>query len=61
MNNISPPKNKFNVLLDCANGATSEIVGRILKYTFINLIPINNEPSSKNINENCGATNTKSW
>ena len=59
MNNINPLKNKFNVLVDCANGATSEIVGRILKNTFINLIPINNEPSGKNINENCGATNTK--
>ncbi len=59
MDNISYPKKKFNVLVDCANGATSKIISRILKDSFINIIPIHDEPSGKNINENCGATNTK--
>ena len=52
-------KKEFNILVDCANGSTSQIISRILKDSFVNIIPIHNEPSGTNINENCGATNTR--
>ena len=55
---IKAPKRKFNILVDCANGATSKIINEVLKDSFINIIPIYNEPSGKNINNNCGATHT---
>ena len=55
---IKSPKRKFNILVDCANGATSKIISEVLKDSFINIIPIYNEPSGKNINNNCGATHT---
>ena len=44
---INYPQKKFNILEDCANGATSKIVSRILKDSFINIIPIHDEPSGK--------------
>ncbi len=59
MDNVDYPQKEFNILVDCANGATSKIISRILKDSFINIIPIHDEPSGKNINENCGATNTR--
>ena len=59
MDTVDIPKNKFNILVDCANGATSRIISKILKGSFINIIPIFNEPTGKNINDKCGATDTK--
>tara|TARA_B100001564_G_C20664141_1_gene682934 strand:+ start:1626 stop:3053 length:1428 start_codon:yes stop_codon:yes gene_type:complete len=59
MKNINPPSRKLNILVDCANGATSKVISKILKNDFINIIPIHNEPTGKNINENCGATMTR--
>ena len=58
MHNVNPPSRKLNILTDCANGATSKVISKILKNDFINIIPIHNEPTGKNINENCGATMT---
>ena len=58
MDNIRHPGDKYNILVDCANGATSKIISKILNNSFINLIPIFNEPNGKNINEKCGATDT---
>ena len=55
---VKSPERKFNILVDCANGATSKIISEVLKDSFINIIPIYNEPSGKNINNNCGATHT---
>ena len=60
MKDVKIPKEKFNILVDCANGAASHIVEKILKNSFINIIPIHNEPTGKNINDNCGATHTES-
>ena len=57
---VKSPERKFNILVDCANGATSKIISEVLKDSFINIIPIYNEPSGKNINNNCGATHTDS-
>ena len=58
MKDVKIPKRKFNILVDCANGATSVVISRILQDSFINIIPIYDEPTGKNINDNCGATNT---
>ena len=58
MDNIHHSGDKFNILVDCANGATSRIISKILNNSFINLIPIFNEPNGKNINDKCGATDT---
>ena len=58
MDNVDHPRDKFNILVDCANGATSKIISKILNNSFVNLIPIFNEPKGKNINEKCGATDT---
>ncbi len=59
MHDINPSYRKFNILVDCANGATSKVISKILKNDFINIIPIHNEPTGKNINKNCGATKTE--
>ena len=58
LKDVKSPKKKFNILVDCANGATSKIISEVLKDSFINIIPIYNEPSGTNINNNCGATHT---
>ncbi len=58
MHDANPPHSKFNILVDCANGATSQVISKVLKNDFIKIIPIYNEPTGKNINNNCGATNT---
>ena len=58
MHDVKPPQKKLNIIVDCANGATSKVISKILKNDFINLIPIHNEPTGKNINDNCGATKT---
>ena len=47
-------KNK-KIILDCANGATYKIAPQIFKALGANVITINNKPSGKNINQNCGA------
>ena len=58
MYDVKPPQKKLNIIVDCANGATSKVISKILKNDFINLIPIHNEPTGQNINDNCGATKT---
>ncbi|MBT5761318.1 MAG: hypothetical protein HOI56_01075 [Gammaproteobacteria bacterium] len=58
MNDINLPVKKINILVDCANGATSKIINKILKDSFINIISIYNEPTGTNINSDCGATHT---
>ncbi len=46
----------IRVVLDCANGANYKIAPEILWELGANVIVIGNEPSGKNINENCGST-----
>ncbi len=60
MKDVKAPKEKLNILVDCANGATSKVIEKILKDSFVNIIPIYNEPTGKNINNKCGATHTDS-
>ena len=52
--------NKLNIIVDCANGSTSEISKKLLSKLNINTIYINDKPDGININYNSGATNLKS-
>lgn len=46
----------LKVVIDCANGATSNIAPAIFTKLDINVIAINTNPNGTNINQNCGAT-----
>lgn len=47
-------KNK-KIVLDCAHGATSAIAQNIFEHFGAHIIAINNTPTGKNINDNCGS------
>ena len=47
---------KIKVVIDCANGAYSEIAPTIFTKLGIKVIAINTNPNGVNINHNCGAT-----
>ena len=51
-------KGKINVLIDCSNGAFSQIIELLFPDNLINITAINNTPNGENINLNCGATDT---
>ncbi|MEG0252148.1 MAG: phosphoglucosamine mutase [Christensenellaceae bacterium] len=46
----------LKVVLDCANGAASEVAPWIFKLLGAEVIPYYNLPDGTNINENCGST-----
>lgn len=45
----------FKMVMDCANGAASEIAPKLFKKFVSEVVTINNRPDGKNINENCGS------
>ncbi|WP_190600536.1 phosphoglucosamine mutase [Candidatus Vesicomyidisocius sp. SY067_SCS001] len=49
----------LNIIIDCANGATYHIARSVFSELGANIHIINNTPDGFNINEHCGATNTK--
>lgn len=52
------PKNSLKdktIAIDCANGASYKIAPEVLKKLKAKVIVINNKPTGKNINLNCGA------
>ncbi|MDC9726924.1 MAG: phosphoglucosamine mutase [Candidatus Thioglobus sp.] len=49
----------LNIVIDCANGATYHIAQDVFSELGANVTIINNTPNGFNINENCGATDTK--
>jgi phosphoglucosamine mutase len=49
----------LKLVLDCANGATYHIAPFVFQELGATVITINNTPDGSNINENCGATNTR--
>ncbi len=53
--NTNQTTNK-KVIIDSANGALSNIAGKIFKFFGFNVINLFNNPNGININENCGAT-----
>ena len=50
------PFNGANVVVDCANGATSSVVKRITEALGLNADVQNDAPNGRNINDGCGAT-----
>lgn len=52
-------KQKLKVVFDCANGAASEVINKLVKNINVDALIINDKPDGKNINANCGATDTK--
>lgn len=49
----------LRIIVDCANGATYHIAPDVLSELGAEVISIANKPDGLNINEECGATNTK--
>lgn len=47
------------IVLDCANGASSEIAPRVFKELGADIIVLNAQPNGVNINDNCGALHTQ--
>lgn len=57
--NSLPPGFSFSsltVVLDCSNGAASNVAPQILASTGVHVIPIYTDTSGININDNCGST-----
>lgn len=46
----------LKIVLDCANGAASNIAPEVFKDLGANVITINNQPDGVNINKECGST-----
>jgi phosphoglucosamine mutase len=46
---------ELKIVVDCANGAASEIAPKLLGDLGARVIAINNEPNGRNINLNCGS------
>lgn len=49
----------FNIVIDCANGATYHIAQSVFSELGANINIINNMPDGFNINKHCGTTDTK--
>jgi len=45
----------MKIVIDCANGATSEIAPALFAKLGATVLPINNKPDGKNINHHCGS------
>ncbi len=53
---LNGPLTGLKVVLDCAEGAASEVGPRALGEAGADVISIHNDPDGLNINENCGST-----
>jgi len=49
----------IKIVLDCANGASYKVAPETFWELGANVIVVGNQPNGKNINLNCGSTNTK--
>jgi phosphoglucosamine mutase len=56
----SPDRLALRVVLDCANGATSDIAPRVIAGLFGEVFAIHSSPDGVNINADCGATDPSS-
>jgi phosphoglucosamine mutase len=52
-------KLEFNLALDTANGSSSKLAGRVMTRLGNTVVSLNDSPDGKNINDKCGATDTK--
>ncbi len=46
------------IAIDCANGSASDIAEKVFKSLKVDVIVLSNKPDGRNINQNCGATDT---
>ena len=49
------PLQGSTIVVDCANGAASELAPELFRRLGANVVPINNRPDGRNINLNCGS------
>ena len=56
LSSLSKPLTGIKVVVDCANGASSEIAPEAYLRAGAEVIAISNNPTGWNINENCGST-----
>lgn len=47
--------NQLTIVVDCANGASSELAPELLRLLGAKVIAINDQPDGRNINYNCGS------
>ncbi len=57
---INPSCEEYKIVVDMANGATSEVGKYMFDLLDAEIIPINYEPNGLNINDKCGSTHTDS-
>jgi phosphoglucosamine mutase len=57
---ITCPLNGLKVVVDCANGAASEVAPLALRNAGADVIAIHNTPDGYNINKDCGSTHMES-
>jgi phosphoglucosamine mutase len=55
----APKLKKYNIVIDCSNGAASGIAPELFKELGANADIIFSTPSGKNINDNCGSQHTE--
>lgn len=56
LSTLKTPLRGIKVVVDCANGASSEIAPEVYARAGAQVIAISNKPTGWNINENCGST-----
>lgn len=56
LSSLSTSLTGIKVVVDCANGASSEIAPEVYTRAGAHVIAISNKPNGWNINENCGST-----
>jgi len=49
------PLQGSTIVVDCANGAASDLAPELFRRLGANVVPINNRPDGRNINLNCGS------
>lgn len=52
--------NGFKLVVDCANGASSNLAPRLFERFGAKVVALHNSPNGKNINNNCGSTHIES-
>mgnify|MGYP003344687535 CR=1 FL=1 len=53
---VTTPLNGMKIVVDCANGASSEVAPEVYRRAGAQVIAISNKPTGWNINEDCGST-----
>ena len=60
LSSLSVNLSGIKVVVDCANGAASEVAPEVYARAGAEVIAISNQPNGLNINDNCGSTHLKS-